>query len=206
MDEIEHLYAEGLTQAQIAEKLGVAKQTVWRRMRRLGLVARSHSERGCGASRIAIPEERLHQGGSTREIADDLGVSEETVRRRMIELGIERLPGHARPEKNAFWLGGKPPRRDYKRIYVPDHPHAKQSGTVLEHRLVMEAHLGRYLLPTEVVHHEDGDVRNNDLGNLRLFGSQTEHMRYHLSQQRLAQAQVARPESNPPVSGSDAAP
>jgi hypothetical protein len=120
----------------------------------------------------------------------------------MIELGIERLPAQARPEKNAFWLGGKPPRRDYVQTYVPGHPAARSNGTVLEHRLVMEKHLGRYLLPTEVVHHEDGDVRNNDLGNLRLFASQTEHMRYHLSLQRLARSQAAQFEPTPPGSGS----
>jgi hypothetical protein len=30
-----------------------------------------------------------------------------------------------------------------------------------------------------VVHHEDGNNRNNDLGNLRVFLNQAEHMKYH---------------------------
>ena len=50
---------------------------------------------------------------------------------------------------------------------------------VFEHRLVMERHLGRALLPGEVVHHKDGDGLNNALDNLELM-TQTEHQREHL--------------------------
>ena len=38
-----------------------------------------------------------------------------------------------------------------------------------EHRLVMERHLGRKLLPNETVHHRDGDKLNNDITNLELW-------------------------------------
>jgi hypothetical protein len=38
-----------------------------------------------------------------------------------------------------------------------------------EHRLVMAQHLGRALLPTESVHHRDGNRRNNALTNLELW-------------------------------------
>jgi len=40
---------------------------------------------------------------------------------------------------------------------------------VLEHRHVMEQHLGRSLRPDEVVHHVDGDRRNNAVSNLRVM-------------------------------------
>lgn len=43
----------------------------------------------------------------------------------------------------------------------------------------MEKHVGRYLTREEVVHHEDDDGLNNDIGNLRLFPSQAAHKRYH---------------------------
>lgn len=50
-------------------------------------------------------------------------------------------------------------------------------GYVQEHRLVLEKHLGRFLLPTEVVHHIDGNHANNDISNLQLFSSNGEHLK-----------------------------
>lgn len=49
-----------------------------------------------------------------------------------------------------------------------------------EHRYVMEQYLGRKLHPGEVVHHIDGDKRNNDINNLMLFPNHKEHYRHHL--------------------------
>ena len=48
------------------------------------------------------------------------------------------------------------------------------------HRVVMERKLGRKLKPGEIVHHIDGDKRNNDPENLMLFPSPAEHARYHM--------------------------
>ena len=41
----------------------------------------------------------------------------------------------------------------------------------LEHRWVMEQHLGRPLMSEETVHHIDGNRQNNTLANLELFSS-----------------------------------
>lgn len=47
------------------------------------------------------------------------------------------------------------------------------------HRVVAEIMLGRPLEPGEVVHHKDGDKRNNSPDNLMIFSSQAEHAKWH---------------------------
>jgi len=46
--------------------------------------------------------------------------------------------------------------------------HTGAGGYVFEHRLVVARALGRDLLPSEEVHHVDGNRANNDLSNLQL--------------------------------------
>ena len=47
------------------------------------------------------------------------------------------------------------------------------------HRMVAERMLGRKLKPGEVVHHIDGNKRNNVPENLIVFSSQSEHAKWH---------------------------
>lgn len=83
-------------------------------------------------------------------------------------------------DKHPCWKGGRRiVAEGYVAIYCPSHPHVDKQGYVLEHRLLMEKHLGRTLLPSEVVHHIDGNGQNNIIENLLLFHNQGEHMAYH---------------------------
>ena len=69
--------------------------------------------------------------------------------------------------------------RGYIRILKKDHPGADSYGYILEHRLVVENLIGRYLRPEEVVHHIDENKSNNHPNNLWLFDNKSDHMRFH---------------------------
>jgi hypothetical protein len=70
------------------------------------------------------------------------------------------------------WRGGKFKTHGYVMVYCPDHPHAvKQTHAksyILEHRLVMEKVLGRYLTINEEVHHINGVKDDNRPENLKV--------------------------------------
>ena len=112
--------------------------------------------------------------------------------RGMRKFGIRFLSGHqnrgrrlseqhkkkcARPMSlNGRWNGGKfVDAEGYILVKRPDHPAARKSGYVLEHRLVAEQKLGRRLLRDEVVHHINGDKQDNVPENI-IVTIQSEHV------------------------------
>jgi len=48
----------------------------------------------------------------------------------------------------------------------------------LLHRLIMENHLGRKLLASEIVHHKDENRLNNSIDNLEIM-TRSEHIKHH---------------------------
>ena len=67
----------------------------------------------------------------------------------------------------------------YMALFIPGHPHSFGRGYVYEHRYLMECKIGRYLEKKEIVHHLDGNKTNNDIDNLELCNSISEHKIYH---------------------------
>jgi HNH endonuclease len=72
---------------------------------------------------------------------------------------------------NGNWRGGTVKHRaGYVLRRVPSHPKAKTAnGYILEHVLVMEELLGRYLVDGENVHHKNGVKDDNRPENLELW-------------------------------------
>lgn len=83
--------------------------------------------------------------------------------------------------KNAVrWNGGRVKNsRGYIEIHNREHPFCNYKGYVLEHRLVMEKHIGRYLTTEEVVHHRNKIKDDNRIKNLKLFANEALHRKFH---------------------------
>ena len=74
----------------------------------------------------------------------------------------------------------KPGCKPYKWVKAPEgHPYATKKGLIQQHRLVAEQIVGRYLKPEEVVHHKDENTLNNDVSNLMVFATASDHSKYH---------------------------
>ena len=87
--------------------------------------------------------------------------------------------GHGiKGERNGWWKGGRPISHDYILILKPDHPFCNSMGYVLEHRLVMEQFIGRYLTKYEEIHHINKNTKDNRIQNLKLI-SKGEHTTIH---------------------------
>lgn len=175
---------------------------------------------------VDLPMDELRtlteQGWRAGALAKRYGCSKQTICDRMKEAGIPRHPQHSCPgEHNPAWKGGRYLDDDgYVMIYAPDHPLADCNRRVREHRLVMEAVLGRYLLPNEVVDHIDGDRQHNAPSNLRVFQRNSDHLKATLTgrcpnwsaegRERTLQgcrrARGSRRKSNQSASGADAPP
>jgi len=92
----------------------------------------------------------------------------------------EWMSQNLRGEKNNFWKGGKYKTvQGYVLSYCPKHPSANQDNYLPEHRLIVEAYIGRYLDRKEQVHHINEIKSDNRIENLMVFPSHSEHMKFH---------------------------
>jgi hypothetical protein len=82
-------------------------------------------------------------------------------------------------ENHWNWKGGRILHGSgYILIYKPDHPFCTKLGYVMEHRLVLEEKLGRYLNKNEYPHHKNGIKTDNRPENIELV-THNIHMKIH---------------------------
>ena len=86
---------------------------------------------------------------------------------------------------NWNWKGGRryQAKDGYVYCYSFGHPRAHQN-VILEHVLVAERKLGRFLKPCEKVHHINGIRNDNNPKNLIVCQTQKVHMSLHIGKMR----------------------
>ncbi len=155
----------------IAEHLGRSEASITHRAYRLG-VRKQVLRRWTEAEDQVI---RNSAGRTLADIARELGRGETAVseRARAIGLGSWRRRNGYKPDADGRKV------REYVR-----HSNG-QMVRRMEHRAVMEEHLGRRLHRREIVHHIDCNKLNNRIGNLFLCPDAAEHQHVHRSIERI---------------------
>ncbi|WP_290756943.1 MULTISPECIES: HNH endonuclease [unclassified Exiguobacterium] len=74
--------------------------------------------------------------------------------------------------------GRKRTPKGYVTLLIHTHPNAAKNGYIMEHRVVMEMQLGRYLKSDEVVHHKNHTKHDNRISNLEVL-DHAEHTILH---------------------------
>jgi hypothetical protein len=139
---------------QIAEEVGCSYSTVVYFKNKFG---------------IGVPKRRKHRWDSQKT-------------KNIIKALKAKYPNGRFGKLASNWRGGvvyRGQNNRYIMILSSNHPHATKEGYVMEHRLVMEKYLGRYLSPSEFIHHINGDTRDNRIENLKLASSKKEHSHMH---------------------------
>jgi len=158
------------------------------------------------------------EGKTTTEISELSGMSLSTVRKRLMDAGVLRTLKQAsilagKLGRKGNHLIGKPRHvsdaaRQQMRISRKAWAERCATGVTIKpsgyaevtmginkfrgvHRVVMEAHLGRALLNSEVVHHIDGNKLNNSIENLQIM-TPSDHARHHALNARRARTSLGR--------------
>lgn len=173
--EIARRYASREKPSKLAEEFDTTESTIRKVVRRQGLAInpKGNQYREFTSEEVSEMQRRWEAGESQTVIAQAFQSSQVTISRVLRRAGITVV--HRKPvgEAHGSWKGGRVVTSEgYIRVMVPSSDPlrclADRQGYVLEHRLVMARHLGRPLLPSETVHHIDGDKTHNVPENLQL--------------------------------------
>lgn len=122
----------------------------------------------------------INQKYSIKKIAEIFSCSSQTIEiyLKRFKIKVRNLGEHSIGKKPPNYVGKFKTKQGYIYVSVINHPNMRKGNYVLEHRLVMEKHLGRYLTKEEVVHHINGIKDDNRIENLMLFANDSDHHKF----------------------------
>jgi len=173
------------TMGEIASQLGISTIPIARLLKEYNIASRNRSTCQIKILRNYHDKEWLMNQYLVNEKSMPTIAKEENVSDCIIFKYIKRFGIKTR--KNGYqWIGEKNPNFNGYKIqsngYILDrklnHQRANGDGYVFRHTLIMEKYLKRNLIKGEVVHHKDGDKKNNSISNLQLFPNMSEHLKY----------------------------
>lgn len=166
---------------EVRKELSLSQKTVAKALKYNGIIIRGRqSDSEVLRDKEWLRREYVVKQRSILGISKEVGLSPGAIRSQLVVMGIKTRgvsmgmkksnhPALRRGKLSANWKGGKqylPSGYIYR--YSPDHPMRTERGYVMEHRLVMEKHIGRFLTKEEIVHHKNGDRTDNRIENLEL--------------------------------------
>jgi hypothetical protein len=149
-----------------------------------------------GEHRYEVLTEMIANQMTAVQIANELNVNQETIRKFARKRGLRIKTHNQQLENHPMWNGGHTVDRTgyilrrvskfgpygylIRAIAKRGRNGTDQTGYAPVHRIVMHEFLGRELRKGEVVDHIDGNNQNNDPSNLRVFASNAEHLKVTL--------------------------
>lgn len=171
----------------VAEENGYSVSRVWQMAHKHGIVVRT-KQPSSKLKKNSIPElldpawlneEYIVKDRKVKEIADALKCSHWTVIAALYRYRILKESDRPTSKKDPSLPTGVMRKDGYLIVFQPDHPNANGRGFVMQHRLICEATLGRYLTAQEEVHHLNERRDDNRIENLLVMPDYRTHMEFH---------------------------
>jgi hypothetical protein len=182
---------------EIVRKIPIEYRTVAQINRTLdyhfNLIHRSKSKR-CKVTNIELIELYTKKHKTMREIAAVVGVSATAVSKKLAKLGVKRTDGTWVERKCGFCSApikinrARARARNSENNFCNQRCHgawvSKPTSFTWRHgsrlaRVIVSRYFA--LDPGHIVHHKDGNEANNDLSNLMVLASASDHSRLHRS-------------------------
>lgn len=157
-EELNNYYSLGYSMQEIANYLDIAVGTVYNYFHKYNIKPRPRM--------TTQTKEKISKANKGKQNRLGYKATEETIS-KMRDVNLKKGIGHKKKRKDG-----------YNAIYFPDHPKSNKEGYIMEHDLVMECYIGRWLKEDEVVHHINKKRNDNRIENLKLM-TKSEHSRLH---------------------------